>query len=61
MEQDPVVPLELQAEVEQAHRTAELTIGLGEQLLERAHEVGQSIEERVSQLAGDEAVRGMSA
>jgi hypothetical protein len=47
--------------VEQAHRTAELTIGLGEQLLERAREVGRSIEDRVSQVAGDEATQGMSA
>jgi hypothetical protein len=57
MEPDPVAPLELQAEVEQAHRTAELTIGLGEQLLERAHEVGRSIEDRVSRVAGARPLR----
>jgi hypothetical protein len=47
-------PPELTAEAEQAHRLAELTVGLCEQLLERAHELGRDIEERVCRAAGNQ-------
>ncbi len=51
MEPDSSSTSGLRAEVEQAYRTAELTIRLGEQLLKQAHELGQSIEYRVSRAA----------
>jgi hypothetical protein len=38
---------ELILEAEEAHRRADLTIGVGEQLLERVIEVSHRIEERV--------------
>jgi hypothetical protein len=37
-------------EAEEAHREAELTIGLGEELLERAREVGRGIAGRVREM-----------
>jgi hypothetical protein len=40
---------ELILEAAEAHRLAGLTIGLGEELLERAKEVGRRVEERVRQ------------
>jgi hypothetical protein len=37
-------------EAEEAHRETELTIGLGEAILERAREVGRGIEGRVREM-----------
>jgi hypothetical protein len=47
---------ELAAEAEQAHWEAELTVELGKQLLERAHEVADDIRARVCQVVGNEAL-----
>jgi hypothetical protein len=45
---------ELILEAKGAHRLADLTIGLGEELLERVKEVGQQIEERVRRATAEE-------
>jgi hypothetical protein len=54
MSENAPLPAELAAEAETAHRVADLTVGLGEQLLERAHELAKYIEERVCLVARNE-------
>ncbi len=44
-------PQELAAEAQEARRLTEITVGLGEELLQRAHEISHNIEALVGRTA----------
>jgi hypothetical protein len=52
---------ELVLEVEEAHREAELTLGLGEAILQEARETRQRVERRIRQMVEGLPVEQMSA